>query len=190
MREGGVRFALAEKTKANGLLDFILERLRVCLRDEGFAPDVLDAAFAILDDDIVRILARVTALARVLKTEDGANLVAGLKRGANILRAEEKKDGAAAQGEVSEALLAAPAEQGLHQALVEADRQLEQALAAEQFDAAMGALAGLRAPVDHFFESVLVNDADMDTRQNRLALLVKLRKVSERVADFSKLAGA
>jgi glycyl-tRNA synthetase beta chain len=189
VREGGVRFALAEKTKANGLLDFILERLRVCLRDEGFAPDVLDAAFAILDDDIVRILARVTALARVLKTEDGANLVAGLKRGANILRAEEKKDGAAAQGEVSEALLAAPAEQGLHQALVEAERQLEQALAAEQFDAAMGALAGLRAPVDHFFESVLVNDADTDTRQNRLALLVKLRKVSERVADFSKLVG-
>ncbi|MFN9074626.1 MAG: glycine--tRNA ligase subunit beta, partial [Hyphomonadaceae bacterium] len=98
VREGGVRFALAEKAAGNGLLDFILERLRVSLRDEGFAPDVLEAAFAIPDDDIVRIVARVTALAKVLKTEDGANLVAGLKRGANILRAEEKKDGAAAQG--------------------------------------------------------------------------------------------
>lgn len=170
--------------------DFILERLRVSLRDEGFAPDVLEAAFAIPDDDIVRIVARVTALAKVLKTEDGANLVAGLKRGANILRAEEKKDGAAAQGIVSDALLAEPAEQGLHQALVAAEGQMEQALAAEAFDTAMAALAGLRGPVDRFFETVLVNDSDPAIRQNRLALLVKLRAVSERVADFSKLAGA
>jgi glycyl-tRNA synthetase beta chain len=190
VREAGVRFALAEKTTANGLLDFILERLRVSLRDEGFAPDVLEAAFAIPDDDIVRIVDRVTALAKVLKTEDGANLVAGLKRGANILRAEEKKDGAAAQGTVSDALLAEPAEQGLNQALVAAESQMEQALAAEAFDAAMSALAGLRGPVDLFFENVLVNDADAAIRQNRLALLVKLRAVSERVADFSKLAGA
>lgn len=170
--------------------DFILERLRVSLRDEGFAPDVLEAAFAIPDDDIVRIVARVTALAKVLKTEDGANLVAGLKRGANILRAEEKKDGAAAQGTVSDALLAEPAEQGLNQALVAAESQMEQALAAEAFDTAMSALAGLRGPVDRFFETVLVNDSDPAIRQNRLALLVKLRAVSERVADFSKLAGA
>jgi len=169
--------------------DFILERLRVSLRDEGFAPDVLEAAFAIPDDDIVRIVARVTALAKVLKTEDGANLVAGLKRGANILRAEEKKDGAAAQGDVTASRLAEPAERGLHDALLAAEAQMEQALAAEQFDAAMGALAGLRAPVDLFFENVLVNDADAAIRQNRLALLVKLRAVSERVADFSKLAG-
>ena len=190
VREAGVRFALAEKTTANGLLDFILERLRVSLRDEGFAPDVLEAAFAIPDDDIVRIIARVTALAKVLKTEDGANLVAGLKRGANILRAEEKKDGAAAQGTVSDALLAEPAEQGLHRALVAAEGQMDQALAAEAFDTAMSALAGLRGPVDRFFENVLVNDADAAIRQNRLALLVKLRAVSERVADFSKLAGA
>jgi glycyl-tRNA synthetase beta chain len=132
----------------------------------------------------------MTALAKVLKTEDGANLVAGLKRGANILRAEEKKDGAAAQGTVSDALLAEPAEQGLHQALVAAESQMEQALAAEAFDTAMSALAGLRGPVDRFFETVLVNDSDPAIRQNRLALLVKLRAVSERVADFSKLAGA
>ncbi|WP_313588560.1 glycine--tRNA ligase subunit beta [Aquidulcibacter sp.] len=190
MREGGVRFALAEKTTANGLLDFILERLRVSLRDEGFSPDVLEASFAIPDDDIMRIVARVTALSKVLKTEDGANLVAGLKRGANILRAEEKKDGAAAQGIVSDALLAEPAEERLNQALVAAESQMEQALAAEAFDTAMAALAGLRGPVDLFFENVLVNDADPAIRQNRLALLVKLRAVSERVADFSKLAGA
>ncbi|MFN7745622.1 MAG: glycine--tRNA ligase subunit beta [Hyphomonadaceae bacterium] len=190
VREGGVRFALAEKAAGNGLLDFILERLRVSLRDEGFAPDVLEAAFAIPDDDIVRIVARVTALAKVLKTEDGTNLVAGLKRGANILRAEEKKDGAAAQGIVSDALLAEPAEQGLNQALVAAESQMDQALATEAFDTAMAALAGLRGPVDRFFDTVLVNDADPAIRQNRLALLVKLRAVSERVADFSKLAGA
>ncbi|WP_085339835.1 glycine--tRNA ligase subunit beta [Aquidulcibacter paucihalophilus] len=169
--------------------DFILERLRVSLRDEGFAPDVLEAAFAIPDDDIVRIVSRVTALAKVLKTEDGANLVAGLKRGANILRAEEKKDGAAADGKVTEALLREPAEQGLYQALLEAESQLEQALADEAFDATMGALAALRGPVDRFFEGVLVNDGDAGIRKNRLALLVKLRAVSERVADFSKLAG-
>lgn len=189
VRDAGVRFALAEKTQANGLLDFILERLRVSLRDEGFAPDVLEAAFAIPDDDIVRIVARVTALAKVLKTEDGANVVAGLKRGANILRAEEKKDGAAVEGSVSEALLREPAEQGLYQALLAAESQLEQALATEAFDAAMGALAALRGPVDHFFEGVLVNEADAAIRKNRLALLVKLRAVSEQVADFSKLAG-
>jgi glycyl-tRNA synthetase beta chain len=189
VREAGVRFALGDRTTANGLLDFILERVRVSLRDEGFAPDVLEAAFAIADDDIVRIVARVTALAKVLKTEDGANLVAGLKRGANILRAEEKKDGAAAQGAVSDALLAEPAEQGLYQALVAAESQMEQALATEAFDTAMSALAALRGPVDLFFEGVLVNDADPAIRQNRLALLVKLRAVSERVADFSKLAG-
>ncbi|MFY7759843.1 glycine--tRNA ligase subunit beta [Aquidulcibacter sp.] len=213
IRESGVRFALTSMLNsarrgydkvlnadaviaphqysivALEVRDFILERLRVSLRDEGFAPDVLEAAFAIPDDDIVRIAARVTALAKVLKTEDGANLVAGLKRGANILRAEEKKDGAAAHGDVTASLLAEPAEQALHDALVAAETQMEQALAAEQFDAAMGALAGLRAPVDRFFEGVLVNDADAAIRQNRLALLVKLRAVSERVADFSKLAG-
>jgi glycyl-tRNA synthetase beta chain len=189
VREGRARIPLTEWTKVNGLLDFILERLRVSLRDEGYTPDVLESAFASPDDDIVRIVARVTALAKVLKTEDGANLVAGLKRGANILRAEEKKDGAAAQSTVSDALLAEPAEQGLHQALVAAESQMEQALAAEAFDAAMSALAGLRAPVDLFFENVLVNDADPAIRQNRLALLVRLRAVSERVADFSKLAG-
>ncbi len=189
VREAVVRFALAEKSKDNGLLDFILERLRVSLRDEGFAPDVLEAAFAIPDDDIVRIVARVTALAKVLKTEDGANLVAGLKRGANILRAEEKKDGAAAEGIVSDALLREPAEQGLYQALMAAESQMEHALATEAFDTAMAALAALRAPVDLFFETVLVNDADAAIRQNRLALLVKLRAVSERVADFSRLAG-
>ncbi len=213
VRESGVRFVLAaglntarrgydKVLNADALIAphqysvsavescaFILERLRVSLRDEGFAPDVLEAAFAMPDDDIVRIVARVTALAKVLKTEDGANLVAGLKRGANILRAEEKKDGAAAEGAVSEALLAEPAEQGLYQALVAAESQMEQALATEAFDIAMGALAALRAPVDLFFENVLVNDADAAIRQNRLALLVKLRTVSERVADFSKLAG-
>ena len=213
VREAGVRFGLAallhqarrgydDVLNADALIaphqysvaavevrDFILERLRVSLRDEGFAPDVLEAAFAIPDDDIVRIVARVTALAKVLKTEDGADLVAGLKRWANFLRAEEKKDGAAADGKVTEALLREPAEQGLYQALLAAENQLEQALADEAFDAAMGALAALRVPVDRFFEGVLVNDADAAIRQNRLALLVKLRAVSERVADFSKLAG-
>ena len=213
VREAGVRFGLAallhqarrgydDVLNADALIaphqysvaavevrDFILERLRVSLRDEGFAPDVLEAAFAIPDDDIVRIVARVTALAKVLKTEDGADLVAGLKRWANFLRAEEKKDGAAADGKVTEALLREPAEQGLYQARLAAESQLEQALAAEAFDAAMGALAALRVPVDRFFEGVLVNDADAAIRQNRLALLVKLRAVSERVADFSKLAG-
>ena len=213
VREGGVRFGLAallhqarrgydDVLNADALIaphqysvaavevrDFILERLRVSLRDEGFAPDVLEAAFAIPDDDIVRIVARVTALAKVLKTEDGADLVAGLKRWANFLRAEEKKDGAAADGKVTEALLREPAEQGLYQALLAAESQLEQALADEAFDATMGALAALRGPVDRFFEGVLVNDGDAGIRKNRLALLVKLRAVSERVADFSKLAG-
>jgi glycyl-tRNA synthetase beta chain len=171
------------------VLDFILERLRVSLRDEGFAPDVIEAAFAIPDDDIVRIVSRVTALAKVLKTEDGVNLVAGLKRGANILRAEEKKGQLPTDLAVNSALLQAGAEQGLYQGLEIAKAAVTKALGADDFDAAMVALAQLRQPVDAFFDTVLINDPDAAIRLNRLALLVDLQSTSEQIADFSKLAG-
>jgi glycyl-tRNA synthetase beta chain len=189
VRDNSIRLNLARWAPSHGLADFILERLRVALRDEGFAPDVLEAAFAIPDDDIVRIVSRVTALAKVLKTEDGVNLVAGLKRGANILRAEEKKAELPTDLAVNSALLQAGAEQGLYQGLEVAKAAVTKALGADDFDAAMVALAQLRQPVDAFFDTVLINDPDAAIRLNRLALLVDLQNTSEQIADFSKLAG-
>lgn len=169
------------------LLAFILDRLRITLRDEGFAPDVLEAAFAVPDDDINRIVARVTALAAFVKTDDGANLVAGFTRAANIVRAEVKKDGAAAAASIDPALFSEPAETALAGALDQAKTAI--AAAGDDFDAAMRALAGLRAPVDAFFAAVLVNDPDPAIRANRLALLGDLINAATAVADFSKLAG-
>jgi glycyl-tRNA synthetase beta chain len=189
VRDNTIRLPLTQWVPSHGLADFILDRLRVALRDEGFAPDVLEAAFAIPDDDIVRIVSRVTALAKVLKTEDGVNLVAGLKRGANILRAEEKKGQLPTDLAVNSALLQAGAEQGLYQGLEIAKAAVTKALGADDFDAAMVALAQLRQPVDAFFDTVLINDPDAAIRLNRLALLVDLQSTSEQIADFSKLAG-
>ncbi|GIU67298.1 glycine--tRNA ligase subunit beta [Candidatus Phycosocius spiralis] len=189
LRDRCIHFQLTHWVPNHSLFDFILERLRVALRDEGFAPDVLEAAFAIPDDDIVRIVARVAALAKVLKTEDGANLVAGLKRGANILRAEEKKAEWSKDVAVDAALLAAEAEQGLYQGLEVAKAAVTKALGADDYDAAMVALANLRQPVDAFFDTVLINDPNPAIRLNRLALLVDLQNTSEQIADFSKLAG-
>jgi glycyl-tRNA synthetase beta chain len=180
------------------LLAFLADRLKVQLRDQGKRHDLVDAVFAPnpitkeVDDDLVRIVARVEALEAFLKTPDGANLLAGYKRAANILAAEEKKgkwSAEEAQGAVDAAKLAEPAEKALHAALDAAIPKARASVEAEDFAAAMGALAGLRAPVDEFFEQVLVNADDALIRRNRLLLVSRLREALSAVADFSKIEG-
>ena len=167
---------------------FLADRLKVLLRDQGKRHDLVDAVFALGDDDLVRIVARVEALDAFLRTDDGANLLAGYKRATNILKAEEKK-GALPSGE-PQRLEGAPAEESaLIDALTEAEPAVAKALAAEDFGAAMRALAALRAPVDAFFDKVLVNAEVSAERENRLKLLVQVRGAMGGVADFSLVAG-
>ncbi len=174
------------------LLSFFADRLKVQLRDQGKRHDLVDAVFALGDDDLVRIVARVEALDAFLKTEDGANLLAGYKRAANILAAEAKKGKWSAeegQGEVDLAKLVEPAERALSVALAKALPAAQVAVGREEFAAAMSALSGLRGPVDAFFERVLVNAEDAALRRNRLLLLSRLREALSAVADFSKIEG-
>jgi glycyl-tRNA synthetase beta chain len=170
------------------LLAFFADRLKVLLRDQGKRHDLVDAVFALGDDDLVRIVARVEALDGFLTTEDGVNLLAGYKRATNILKAEEKK-GALPTGAATR-LAGAPAEEtALIEALADAAPKVDAALAAEDFAAAMRALAGLRTPVDAFFDKVLVNADDATERENRLRLLTQVRDAMGRVADFSLISG-
>ncbi|MCW8086236.1 glycine--tRNA ligase subunit beta [Sabulicella glaciei] len=168
------------------LLDFLLERLRVQLRAEGQRHDVVAASIG-SDDDLTRILARGEALKALLDTEDGANLLAAYKRAANILRIEEKKDGRAYSGPVNAGLLAAPEEAALDSAIAEIWPLTRQRLDAEDFAGATGALARLRAPVDAFFDKVVVNAEDPQLRVNRLLLLSSLRAAADQVAELSKI---
>jgi glycyl-tRNA synthetase beta chain len=173
------------------LLAFFADRLKVYLREKGARHDLIDAVFALPgQDDLLMIVRRVEALGKLLETEDGKNLLAGYRRAANILRAEEKKDGAAAfAGKHVQTTLAPPAERYLADAVASADEAARKHAAAEDFEGAMRALAALRAPVDGFFLDVTVNDPDPDTRLNRLRLLNELRQAMHAVADFSKVAG-
>ncbi|MCA0367702.1 MAG: glycine--tRNA ligase subunit beta [Proteobacteria bacterium] len=171
------------------LLAFFADRLTVLLRDQGQRHDLVAAVFALGDDDLVRIVRRVEALAAFLATDDGANLLAGYKRASNILRAEEKK-GPLPTGMVQTGLPDQPeAETVLAFAVGAARTAVEAALETEDFAAAMTALAALRAPVDRFFEDVMVNSDVPAERENRLKLLGQVREVMGRVADFGQIAG-
>ncbi|MCB4821911.1 glycine--tRNA ligase subunit beta [Roseicella aerolata] len=174
---------------AAGLLDFLAERLRVQLRSEGARHDVVAAVFgAAPDDDLVRLLARSDALARMLATPDGANLLSAYRRAANILRIENRKDGPH-DGAVDPALLVAGPERSLAEAVAATRAAVTAALAAEDFLGAMERLAGLRAPVDAFFDQVMVNDPNPELRRNRLRLLNSLCAAMDAVADASKIEG-
>ena len=185
--ERGIRLPLRDLA-GDDLVAFFADRLKVLLRDQGRRHDLVDAVFALGDDDLVRIVARVEALDGFLTTEDGANLLAGYKRATNILKAEEKK-GAMPTGPAIAMDGAPAAELALVQALAGVEPAVAQALAAEDFVAAMQALAGLRGPVDAFFEQVLVNAEDPAERDNRLRLLSQVRDAMGRVADFSQVTG-
>lgn len=181
--ENGLRMSVAE----GELLDFFADRLKVQQREAGVRHDLIDAVFVLGgEDDLVRLLARVHALQDFIATEDGANLLAGYKRAANIL----KKEGFEAEGgQASAAYTPEPAEQALIDALAAATPRAEAAVADERFTEAMAALATLRAPIDRFFDEVTVNDPDASKRAARLALLARFRDAVHRVADFSRIEG-
>jgi glycyl-tRNA synthetase beta chain len=167
---------------------FFADRLKVALREQGKRHDLVDAVFALGDDDLVRVVDRIEALDAFLKTDDGASLLAGYRRAANILKAEEKK-GPLPVGEAKSMADAPHEETMLLAALRLALPDLKIELENEQFTDALGTLAQLRAPVDAFFEKVLVNADDAAVRQNRLRLLVQVRDAMGLVADFSLIAG-
>ena len=168
------------------IMAFIAERLRVQMRAEGAPHDVLAAVTAgRRDDDLLRMLARTDAVAAFLGTEDGANLLAAYKRAVNILRIEEKRDGPHG-GAPDEALLELAEERAVHAAL-RASEDVDALLAREDDAAAMQRLAGLRAPLDAFFDRVTVNADEPALRANRLRLLSGVRAMMNRVADFSAI---
>ena len=140
-------------------------------------------------DDLALIVKRVEALGTFLGTDDGANLLAGVKRASNILAIEEKKDGTGYSGEPDGELLSEPAERALAAAIAKAKFDTGAAIAVENFTGAMNALAELRAPVDAFFEKVTVNVNDPALRKNRLKLLSEIRDATLNVADFSRISG-
>ena len=172
------------------LLDFFADRLKVQQREAGVRHDLIDAVFALGgEDDLVRLLARVKALQAFVATEDGANLLAGYKRAANILRIEEKKDGVAHDGAVDAVLLTQPEEHQLNAGIDAAMPAAQAAVEAEDFAGAMANLARLRPQVDAFFNHVTVNDNEPEVRANRLRLLNRIRAAVHTVADFSKIEG-
>jgi glycyl-tRNA synthetase beta chain len=173
------------------LLAFFADRLKVQLRDQGARHDLVDAVFALKgQDDLLMVTRRVEALGAFLDTDDGKNLLAGFKRAANILKAEEKKDGDSAfEGAVDARGLVEPAEQDLFKALGDVENAVASAVKKEDFTGAMSAIAQLRAPVDAFFETVMVNSDELRVRLNRLRLLAHLRRVTLNVADFGRVAG-
>ena len=175
---------------ADDLFFFFADRLKVYLKDQGARHDLIDAVFSLGgQDDLLMVVKRVEALSKFLETDDGKNLLAGVKRAANILRIEEKKDGTTYSGDVNPQQLIKGEEKALHSAITASSAQARKAVENEDFEAAMKAIAKLRAPVDAFFEGVTVNDKDQTFRVNRLRLLNRIREACAEVADFSKIEG-
>ena len=205
LREQGTRHDLVDAVLSARLASPAGEAGRRSLTDEGEPPMSeshphpfvsdghllpVEKEGAAANDDLLSIVTRVHALSAFLATEDGTTLLAGYKRAANILKAEEKKDGDGAfEGNVDIAALKELAEQHLHKALLAEGAAVEAATATKDYPAAMAAMARVRAPVDAFFEAIFVNDPDHALRLNRLRLLAMLRRVTSKVADFSKVAG-
>jgi len=197
-------------------LDFFADRLKVQQKEAGVRHDLIDAVFALGgEDDLVRLLARVHALQSFVATDDGTNLLAGYKRAANILKKDapelsstrhpglepgsrfsDEGEGSGTPDRVRGdddgtplSYTPEPAEAALIAALDAAEPRARQAVADERFADAMAALATLRSPIDAFFDSVTVNDADPEKRATRLALLARVRDAVHQVADFSKISG-
>lgn len=182
--------AAAGEGRLAGLLDFFADRLKAHLREQGVRRDLVSAVFALGDeDDLVRLLARVDALASFLGSDDGANLLVAYKRAANIVRIEEKKDKRTYNGGANAEVFAQSEEGALQTALDNASRQANASLGNEDFTGAMAAMASLRTPVDAFFDTVTVNAEDEDLRANRLRLLSAIGDTLHHVADFSKIEG-
>ncbi len=172
------------------LLSFFGDRLKVHLKDEGARHDLIDAVFALEgQDDLLMVVRRVEALGKFVSSDDGTNLLAGYKRAVNILKAEEKNDGSPVSGKPHADHFQEQAEIDLAAAIDVARAEAADAVASENFEGAMEALSKLRAPVDRFFDDILVNAEDATLRMNRLQLLAEIRDATHVVADFSKVAG-
>jgi glycyl-tRNA synthetase beta chain len=172
------------------LVSFFADRLKNQLREQGARHDLVDAVFSLEDqDDLLLIVRRVEALAKFLDSDDGKNLLAGYKRATNIIRIEEKKDGVAYHGHPDPHLYLQKEERELAAAIHVAKQTAAEAVAREDFEAAMHAIAALRPMVDAFFDKVTVNVEMADRRENRLKLLNEIREATRAVADFSKIEG-
>ena len=199
--ENGLRLPLREAIAAalegygadegsEALFAFFEDRLKAHLRERGARHDLVSAVFALGDeDDLTRLMARVSFLERFVDEEDGANLLTAYKRAGSILAIEEKKDSAFYGADADPAAFAVDAERALHEALSRASAAASRAVEAEDFSAATQALATLRAPVDRFFDEVTVNADDAALRANRLRLLAGIRAATAGVADFSRIEG-
>ena len=169
---------------------FIVDRLLIHSRSRGMRQDLIAAGFVTVDeDDLVQVLARAEALATLLDSDDGENLLTAYRRAANILRIEEIKEDRSYHGAPTASLLKLPEEAGLADALKSAAAVARRGLDKEEYGEAMTALAGLREPMDRFFDEVTVNDPDPALRENRLLLLSNIRAVMDSVADFAMIEG-
>ena len=172
------------------LVSFFHDRLKVHLRDQGIRHDIIDACIAMPgNDDLVLLVKRAEALAQVLGTEDGENLLQGFKRANNILSQAEENDGVSYSFGADAKLAETDTEKALFTALDQAEAAIRPALAAEDFPAAMAAMAALRGPVDAFFEEVQVNAENQILRRNRLNLLNQIRETCVRIADLTRIEG-
>ena len=172
------------------LLPFFADRLKVQLRDQGARHDLVDAVFSLGgQDDLLMVVRRVEALGKFLETDDGKNLLAGIKRASNILSIEEKKDKRAFDGAPDPSLYKLDEEKALAKAIDQVKSEAGSAVAKEDFAGAMSAMAKLRPAVDAFFDKVKVNDDEPKVRENRLKLLNEIRAATRAVADFSKIEG-
>ena len=187
LRDVGTAQAFAD---INDLLAFLHDRLKVFLRDQGIRHDVIDACLAMPgNDDLTLLVKRAEALSAVLKTEDGANLLAGFKRANNILTQAEDKDGVEYSYGADLKFAETDAERALFTALDQAEASITPAVKSEDFATAMAAMASLRAPIDAFFTDVQVNSDNPIIRRNRLNLLHRIRSVCGQVADLTKIEG-
>jgi glycyl-tRNA synthetase beta chain len=178
------------RADSDDLLSFFHDRLKVYLRDQGVRHDVIDACIAMEgNDDLALLVKRAVALEAFLKTEDGTNLLQGFKRANNILSKEEDKDGVEYSYGGDVKFAETEEERALFAALTAEGPAIETALKAEDFAGAMSGMAGLRAPIDAFFEAVQVNSDNQTVRRNRLNLLSDIRKLVGSVADLSRVEG-
>jgi glycyl-tRNA synthetase beta chain len=176
--------------QTHDLLAFFADRLKVQLREQGARHDLVDAVFAVGgQDDLLMVVRRVEALGKFLDSDDGKNLLAGVKRATNIIRIEEKKDKRDYIGVPDAKLYRLTEEKALAEAIAAAKKNAGAAIDKEDFAAAMSAMAKLRPRVDAFFDKVTVNVDDAPLRENRLKLLNEIREATRAVADFSKIEG-
>ncbi|MFO0514966.1 MAG: glycine--tRNA ligase subunit beta, partial [Rhodobacterales bacterium] len=179
-----------ELERSESLLAFLHDRLKVWLRDQGIRHDVIDSCLAMPgNDDLTLLVKRAEALSAVLKTEDGANLLAGFKRANNILTQAEEKDGVEYSYGADLKFAESDSERALFTALDQAEATITPALQSEDFATAMAAMAALRAPIDAFFTDVQVNSDNPVLRRNRLNLLHRIRSVCGQVADLATIEG-